>query len=653
MNFIVDGSESSQKDLQPLTPSQAVGETSSFKEPRIIEDFVFWLEQRPQEEGRTTALVKPWKQKHCEPQELTPFSINLRSQIHGYGGGVFAVTKKENIFLISWIDSRDGCLWFQIWSINNSCKKNSNNYLTPVQRSKCLSKVGDHILSGGIIDIRMNRWIGVMEKDNKDYLVEFCLKAERQNPSILYKPKDFIGYLTLNPKCNLIAWVEWDKSFMPWDASCLVLAVIESCGSISRIRVCAGQTNTQEKKVSVFQPLWFSNDEIIVAEDQTGWWNLMIARVDSELYSAPLWRRLWPMKADCAMPQWVFGMSTFAVANEQIIVARCFEGNWDLSKFSLKGSVDVIRQPFNDLAGLAADKDRVVAIAANSYSTQGLLEVDLLNDSFCHSYSGQLEIKRQQISSPEPFWFQGYLGELTHSWYYPPLNTVNELSPLLVKIHSGPTAMAKSSLNLEIQFWTTRGWSVLDVNYSGSTGFGRNYRERLNQNWGEADVIDCICATKSIIKLGKIDKNMIAIEGGSAGGFTALSCLAYTDLFKVASCRYPVTNLISMSQSTHRFEENYLDTLVGSLKDNSNKYENRSPINNLSKIFSPVIFFQGLKDKVVLSSDTDKIVKELSQNNIPVEYYSFANEAHGFRGTEVKIDILDLTEKFFKKHLGG
>jgi len=220
-----------------------------------------------------------------------------------------------------------------------------------------------------------------------------------------------------------------------------------------------------------------------------------------------------------------------------------------------------------------------------------------------------------------------------------------------VKSHSGPTGMARCGLDLEVQFWTSRGWAVVDVNYGGSSGFGREYRDRLRGDWGVIDVLDCTKAAQSLIASGKADKDRIAIVGSSASGFTALGCLMSTDIFKIAACKYAVTDLINMGNSTHRFEEFYLDYLIGNIKSDCEKFIKRSPSENVNKINAPLILFHGLKDKVISSQQSIAIKDELEKRKIPVEINLFEGEGHGFRDGKIKVDVLKKTEAFFRKYL--
>jgi len=241
--------------------------------------------------------------------------------------------------------------------------------------------------------------------------------------------------------------------------------------------------------------------------------------------------------------------------------------------------------------------------------------------------------------------------ENVHAWYYPPLNRQILLPPLLVKSHSGPTGMARCGLDLEVQFWTSRGWAVVDVNYGGSSGFGREYRDRLKGNWGVIDVLDCTKAAQSLIESGKADKDRIAIVGSSASGFTALGCLISTDIFNIGACKYAVTDLIGMANSTHRFEEFYLDYLIGNIKTDYERYLKRSPIENVDFLNRPLILFHGIKDKVIHSDQSIAIKDELFKRGIPVQINLFQNEGHGFKDGKIKVDVLKKTEAFFRKHL--
>ncbi len=635
----------------PISAKFALGEVLSIKEPLLIGDWVIWLEQRPIEGGRTTALIRPWGRKELHPQELTIAPVNVRSRIHVYGGGAFSAFIKDNKLLIAWIDDSNGCLWNQTFSINPKLAIEEGKFLKPCSDPICLSINQDNYLGGGLIDISRKIWIGILEEAGKDYIVSYQLDTANQKPRILHSAIDFAGYPVLNKTFDQIAWIEWQQPHMPWDSSQLWWGTVNKYGEITNKKLIAGSQYEDKTEISVFQPFWSDNGDLLVSEDMNGWWNLMITNTSQIGQTSPKWRRLWPMQSETGMPQWVFGMSTASSAGEDIISAVCNNGEWKLFFISLDGSIQELNQPFDDLSYIQADEKRVLAVASNYLQASGLLEIDLSKRTISHMPSSCLILPEEYISKPEKLSFKGFMNRETFAWYYPPINCIRNKPPLLVKSHSGPTAMTSGSLDLSIQFWTSRGWAVVDVNYGGSTGFGRAYRDRLKGNWGLVDVRDCELAAKFLIDSEKVDPSLIAIEGGSAGGFTTLLCLCSSTIFRVAACRYAVSDLSSLASETHRFERGYLDYLIGPIDDIFNQYELRSPLNQRNLIKCPIIFFQGMKDDVVPPNQTNQIAQALKDNNIIVEVHHYQNEGHGFKDGAVKIDVLEKTERFFNSHL--
>ena len=632
---------------QPLSARTALGRQPVLKAPQILGNWVLWLEQRPQEKGRTTAMIRPWQQPDKPAKELTQAPANLRCRVHEYGGGAMAAALMGDRLLLSWIDDSDRCLWFQAWS---GMRGETCEALRAETEPMRISAPGEEALGGGLIDQNRLHWLGVMEREGRDHLVSFSLNQCDQQPKVLHEADDFAGYPALSADGNQLAWVEWCQPAMPWDACELRWAQITRGGQLKQVRTLAGSSPDAEQQVSVFQPIWQPDGSLIVAEDSSGWWNLM--RHGDPAGDRNQWERPWPMQAETAMPQWVFGMSTTAWDGEELLAAICSDGCWELKRLMADGSTSSVKQPFDDLNDLHADAGRAVAIASNDHTGQGLLELELASGEWMHTPASDATLPIGAISRGESFWFDGAEGRRTHAWYYPPLDGAHREAPLLVKSHSGPSSMARRGLSLGIQFWTTRGWGVVDVNYGGSTGFGRAYRERLIGSWGVVDVEDCAAAATALVEAGRAHPERIAIEGGSAGGFTTLACLCFTNVFRAGACRYAVSDLTSLASETHRFEARYLDSLVGPWPQDRDRYEQLSPLGHAKSIRCPVIFFQGLQDNVVVPEQTERMAAALRSNGLPVEVQTFPNEGHGFRDSEVKVQVLEATEAFFRRHLG-
>ncbi|AAZ58920.1 dienelactone hydrolase [Prochlorococcus marinus str. NATL2A] len=639
------------KTMRILDAEKVYGEAPIFKEPRIIGDWILWLEQRPNEKGRTTALIRPWGQKDVLPQELTPYPSDLRTKIHGYGGAPLTATLDGSDLILTWVDNKDNRLWMRTWFYEEEKEKSFSFKFIPKIESICLTKKHNYFLAGGVIDLEKNIWIGLMEDEEGDHIVSYSLKKSEQYPRIIYSSQGLLGYLALNSKDRKLAWVEWKNTSMPWDLNELKLAKLGEQENIINIVTLNNEYLKCTEKISFFNPIWSDTGDLFVAEDSSGWWNITQIKTDLNNNSITIFQNQWSIKAEIAFPQWVLGMSSFSCVGDNVVGAFAQEGIWTLALFQKDGSIKTFDQTFIEFSGIHSHQNRLVAIASSAEITEGIFEIDLLNQSWEHTPASSFSLDSKEISIGESFWFIGSNEEKVHAWYYPPLNKQILLPPLLVKSHSGPTGMARCGLDLEVQFWTSRGWAVVDVNYGGSSGFGREYRDRLRGNWGVIDVMDCTKAAQSLIASGKADKDRIAIMGSSASGFTALGCLISADIFNIGACKYAVTDLIGMANSTHRFEEFYLDYLIGNIETDYEKYLKRSPIENVNCMNMPLILFHGLKDKVIPSDQSIAIKEELLKREIPVQINLFENEGHGFKDGKIKVDVLNKTEAFFRQYL--
>ena len=722
------------------------GRIPSLLEPKLLAGQLHWLEQRPDQQGRTTLMRRPFGVETAgaaaspPAEELTPGDWNLRSRIHGYGGGAYALGLVQGQAIAVVVDDRDRCLWRLDLAPAGAAPNQ------PIQ----LTRPAPRAFGGGLIDAQRQRWVGVMEADGRDQLVAVPLQGGE--PVTLHQAADFCGYPSLSPRGSHLAWVEWQQPCLPWERSQLWLGCFAAAGAdgtgeglgegLAACRPVAGSDNGSRQAISVFQPLWLGAGiqadspqpehqtrggavpagadgnggpaarpngapaarpaDLLVACDRSGWWNLDRLRAAEALTATDLeprgsvdgdgdgetalaesppsdrhpplaWQPLLPMEAEFATPQWVLGLATTAWDGRQLVAARCVQGSWQLGRIDFNndpgrapGQVPgnpadpalpaqparwiPFDLPFNDFGSLCAENGALACLASGATSPAGLLELELARGHWRHSPAAASPLAPEAISKPEPLWFAGYGGAPTHAWYYPPSGGATSASPLLVKGHSGPTAMARCGLNLAIQFWTSRGWGVLDVNYGGSTGFGRAYRERLDRHWGLVDSADCAAAALAVVAAGQASAQRLAIEGGSAGGFTVLSALCFSEVFRAGACRYAVSDLEGLVADGHRFEAHYLDSLVGPWPEQRATYQARSPLHHAERISAPVIFFQGLDDQVVPPAQTDTMAEALRSRGVPVDVHRFAGEGHGFRSGAVRVAVLEATEAFFRHH---
>ena len=633
--------EPSLQEAGPLPAEWAVGRAPGIAEPRLEGGRLFWLEQRPDERGSSTLMGRG--RAGDAAVELTPGTWNLRSRVHDYGGGAYAVAGDQVVF----INDGDRCLW----RLDLAGPKTP----TPAGAPRRLTAPSDperpRAFADGLIDRRHGRWIGVMEQDGLDRLVAVPLAGGE--PELLHEPADFCGYAVLAPDGGHLAWVNWEQPFMPWERSQLWLAAIDPAGQLQQARPIAGAAAGDPQGISVFQPLWIDDGSLVVANDRSGWWNLErladVAALGPD--TPPRWQPLCPMEAEFGTPQWVYGLRTTAWDGTGLLAAVCRQGRWQLGRLGLDGGPwQPIPLPFSDLAALGAEAGRLVAVAAAPAIGQGLLELDTASGTWQHTPAAPAPLAAAAISQPEALWFDGHGGAPTQAWYYPPRGGSRADAPLLVKGHSGPTAMAGTGLNLAIQFWTSRGWGVVDVNYGGSTGFGRAYRQRLDGQWGVVDVADCAAAARAVVAAGKADPARVAFEGGSAGGFTVLAALCFTDMFTAGAVRYTVTDPESLLAVEHRFEARYTETLIGPWPGARALYEARSPLRHAERITAPVLFFHGLDDRVVPASQSERMVDALRRRGLETELHLIPGEGHGFRDSGVRTAVLEATEAFFRRH---
>jgi dipeptidyl aminopeptidase/acylaminoacyl peptidase len=492
-----------------------------------------------------------------------------------------------------------------------------------------------------VLDPRRRRWIGVREDHSAEgepvtAIVAIDLDHPGTSPGhVLAGGHDFFCSARLSPDANRILWLAWDHPNMPWNGTTLYLADIDAGGAPANLRVIAGGPDE-----SVFQPEWSPDgNEIVFVSDRTGWWNLYAYRV-----ATAATRPLCPMTAEFGMPQWNLGMSMYAFADaRRIVCAYTQAGLGQLATLDLaNGSLQAIETGFTEFGSIQAEPNRVVFRGGAPDRPTSIVTLDLQTRQYRVVKQAIDLLDRTDLhvanylTKVEPVEFPTTRNKTAFGLFYPPHNAdyvgrMDERPPLLVKCHGGPTSSASSTLNLGTQFWTSRGIAVLDVNYGGSTGFGREYRERLKLNWGIVDVDDCVNGAKFLVQRRLVDAGRVVISGGSAGGYTTLAALAFRDFFQGGASYYGVSDAAALARDTHKFESRYLDWLIGPFPEMEARYRERSPLYHADRLSKPVIFFQGAEDAVVPPNQTEVMVEALRRKGNAVGYFLFSGEQHGFR----------------------
>jgi dipeptidyl aminopeptidase/acylaminoacyl peptidase len=597
----------------PITSDLIVSGTIGLGQIAIDGEDVYWVETRPQEKGRYVVVkLSPDGRSDGGMVDVTPPSLNARTRVHEYGGGGFTVSDGV-IYFSNFVDQR-------LYRFDGAGEPQS---ITPEAEMR---------YADGVIDRERNRMICVREDHSAtgseavNAIVGIPLSGAG-TPFMLAGGADFYSSPRLDPEGSRLAWLQWNHPNMPWDGTELWVADVQGDGSLSnRVRVAGGVEE------SIFQPEWSPAGELHFVSDQSGWWNLYRWR-EGKIEA------LCPMEAEFGLPQWVFGMSTYAFESaNRIVCAYLEQGFSKLAIFDMAiGKLEKIEPPFTKIEGVRAAPGQAVFIAASPTEAASIVRFDLDNRQFkTLRRSSELAIDPGYISAPQAIEFPTKDGLTAQAFFYPPRNRdfiapENERPPLLVMSHGGPTAATSPMLRLSVQYWTSRGVAVLDVNYGGSTGYGREYRERLNGRWGVVDVDDCVNGANYLAERGLVDGDRLAITGGSAGGYTTLCALTFRDVFKAGASHYGVSDLEALEVDTHKFESRYTHKLVAPYPERADIYRERSPIHHTNLLSAPVIFFQGLEDKIVPPNQAEMMVNALRAKGLPVAYITFEGEQHGFR----------------------
>jgi dipeptidyl aminopeptidase/acylaminoacyl peptidase len=591
---------------------------------------IYWLEGRPQEGGRNVLVRR--RQDGVE-SDITPPPFNVRTRVHEYGGGSFLLV--------------DGIFYFANFADQRLYKQPLDSEPIP------LTPEGNHRYADLILDQHRNRLICVCEdhtesgKEAVNTLVGIDLNSGEIE--VLVAGSDFYSSPRLSPDGTQLTWIDWNHPDMPWDATKLWVAMVDEDGRLQEKTAIAS-----EERSSICAPLWSPEGVLYFVSDRNNWWNLYRWLGDEQIEA------VCPMDAEFGYAHWVFGVQPYRFKSEtEMICTYSQNGSEHLARLDLQTqALEPIETPYTSIFSLKIQDHFLIFIGSSPTESSQLVWLDLETGKLeVLKRSSKLNIDPGYLSVPEAIAFPTDNGQTAYAWFYPPQNKdytapTGELPPLLVRSHGGPTAAAAATFNLRNQYWTSRGFAVVDVNYGGSTGYGREYRQRLNRLWGIVDVNDCANAAKYLAQRGRVDGERLAIAGGSAGGYTTLAALIFRDIFKAGASYYGVSDLEALARDTHKFESRYLDGLIGKYPEEKEIYDARSPIKFCDRLSCPVIFFQGLEDQIVPPNQAEMMVEILKTKGIPVAYLPFEGEQHGFRRAENIKRALDAEFYFYSRIFG-
>ncbi len=630
-----------------LKVRQNASKKKLFKELTIIGDTIFWIDVVGESKNENAIFARPFNDKDAFPQKLTSKKYNIKNNFHGYGGKSYKCIDFKNNFYLIWIDQLTKAVWFQIFREVASNYRSQNKYLDSIQEPRQLSKSIEANYDSSFFISENFFLYGICEINKRDYLFSLNLKKTKQDIHRIKKFRNFAGDLSSNSSASLLSWIEWDSPYMAWEKNDLFFAQISLDGEIQKIKKFSNKLINAKKNVSFFQPYWISETLLVCSEDSSGWWNLLFLDV-SDIGNIFINKRVERNLIEYGAPQWLSGITFFSGTIKNLFCLAKKENSLIVEQYKDLVCVKEFSTPFTSISDFSVFGKKVL-LKGNGSDFYGIvLEIDFA-EKVLSNLTEQIYVDHiKDCSKPETFWFKGFENQSTHSFLYRPLVENSKKPPLLVRAHSGPTSFFDGSYNSEVQYWTSKGFFVAEVNYGGSSGFGKAYRERLHYKWGIVDSYDCRALALELIKLNLVDSNKVVIFGNSAGGLTALNCLLYGSIFKAAICKYPVMDLKDMYYNTHRFEKDYLNSLIGNYAKNHDAYINRSPINQIKKIKKPILLFHGKKDTVISYKQTLKIKEILIQNNKYSEVIFFENEGHGFKNIENKEVVIQKSKEFLK-----
>jgi len=570
-------------------------------------DALFWLESRPEESGRSTLMAYRDRARI----ELTPAPFNVRTRVHEYGGGAYRATESQ-VFFVNFADQN-------VYRVALT-----GATPVPVTHTDADTRYADFVF-----DEPRTRLIAVCERpgtvERENCLI--AIDVATGTATDLHRGHDFYSTPRVSPDGRRICFLSWDHPNMPWDGTQLHVATFDADGALVEETIIAGGAAE-----SIVQPEWLTSDRILFASDQSGFWNLYS-------YDASGIYCVYPDEAEYSGPAWGFGSKYYCVLGPRHVIAqRMHKGATSLLIIDVDNAMATpLPSEWQAYFGMTLLHDRLYFVGGSPNRLATITSIDLSGVAGEPiAEAGRLAIDPAWFSIPESIEYPSRDGTIAYAYFYPPCNpevraAAGELPPLLVMSHGGPTAAAHPLINFWIQYYTTRGWSVADVNYGGSSGYGRAYRERLDGRWGVVDVHDCEDLVEYLAKARRIDRDRVAIRGGSAGGYTTLAALTFGDTFRAGASHYGIGDLETLARDTHKFESRYLDRLIGPYPQARDLYIERSPIHHVDRLKCPVVFFQGLEDRVVPPNQAEAMVDALRRRQLPVAYVPFAGEQHGFR----------------------
>ena len=592
----------------PITSDMVASGFVELGQIEIEDKDVYWCEMRPSDKGRYVIV------RHSPVEgtvDINPSPFNARTRVHEYGGGSYKVIDNE-VFFTNFADQRiyRMKLGENPKPITLETEFRHADFEFDSNRERLLCVREDHREKG---------------KEATNTIVSMNL--EGKNFKTIVYGNDFYSSPRISPEGKYLAWLAWNHPQMPWDKTELWIGKLKQDGSLGeRIQI---NKNTTE---SILQPLWSPDSILHFVSDRNNWWNIYCWK-DGEVRPAYL------EEAEFAEPPWIFARSNYDFESEnRIICSFIKKGRWHIARLNTEtGKLEMIETPYTYISSLHTKYDYAVFIGGSPREPTSIVRLDLktLNTEVLKR-SSKIAVDSGYLSQPRPIEFPTERGLTAYGVYYKPMNKdytapSGTLPPLLVSVHGGPTSTASTKLSLKLQFWTSRGFAVVEVNYGGSTGYGRKYRERLYGQWGVVDVDDSVNAAKYLVDMGEVDKEKLAVSGGSAGGYTTINSLTFRDVFKAGASYYGISDLETFVNDTHKFESRYLESLVGPYPRKKDLYYQRSSINFLNQLDVPMILFQGLEDKIVPPNQAELIVEALRNKGKPVAYLPFEGEQHGFR----------------------